>query len=323
MIVELKKKDFFIKFLINECSAYLNSYKFENFYDFSNYENHYSNSFLKEYETHPKIQLDSFNELNINENRLYVNSKWKKQDLKNKNVLEVGSGAGKFTEILIKTECNLFTIDSSDAIKINYKNNYNKLINDKTYFIKTDADKFIFQHKVFDYILIYGVLQNVKNQKKIIKNSIQLLKPGGKLSFDVTKGRKFYLHLINPKYLWRIFSIKINPAVLYNIVKFIVTKFYPVDTFFKAKLGKIGRIIAKILCPFPLINYHYLKLDLKSKIEMSVLDTYDALASRYDKPLTLNQIKKKLSEIEVENNISINNLEILEKNNLFVVNFSI
>ena len=132
----------------------------KNLINLNNEKKHYSDSFFEEYKRYPKIQLDSFNNLNLNEERFYSNSKWNQKDLKNKNILEVGSGAGKFTEILIKSGCNLITTDSSDAININFKNNH-KLDISKTVFIKTNANETIFRDNIFDYVVLYGVLQNV------------------------------------------------------------------------------------------------------------------------------------------------------------------
>jgi hypothetical protein len=54
---------------------------------------------------------------------------------------------------------------------------------------------------------------------------------------------------------------------------------------------------------------------------MSILDTYDCLASEYDHALTLNEVKILLKEIESEDNIYFNNLKIMEVNGLIVVNF--
>jgi 16S rRNA A1518/A1519 N6-dimethyltransferase RsmA/KsgA/DIM1 with predicted DNA glycosylase/AP lyase activity len=38
-------------------------------------------------------------------------------------VLEVGSGAGRFTEIILKTGATLFSCDYSDAVEANFENN--------------------------------------------------------------------------------------------------------------------------------------------------------------------------------------------------------
>ena len=77
-------------------------------------------------------------------------------------------------------------------------------------FIKNDLNQNIFNDSVFDFVILYGVLQNVDDQKGIIKDYIAKLKTGGKLSIDVTKAGKFYTHLLNPKYFWRNFFKRIK-----------------------------------------------------------------------------------------------------------------
>ena len=50
-----------------------------------------------------------------------------KNELENKDLLEVGSGNGRFTEILLDYKSNLITFDSSNAIFQNYKHNISKI----------------------------------------------------------------------------------------------------------------------------------------------------------------------------------------------------
>ena len=96
-------------------------------YDFTSIKtSHYSESFSYQWSKFKKIQLDSYTNIPLSYNRLIENTKWKLNKLKNKTVLEVGSGAGRFTEIFSKTNCNLFTMDSSNAIQVNYENNKKK-----------------------------------------------------------------------------------------------------------------------------------------------------------------------------------------------------
>ena len=287
--------------------------------DFSENKKHYSNSFFEEYKRHPLIQFDSFNKLSLNKDRFYNNSKWKKEDLDGKYLLEVGSGAGKFTEILLQTKANIVTIDSSDSIKINHKNNFKRNINN-VYFIKTNANENIFKNNVFDFVVLYGVLQNVDNQKKIIQNCVSYLKKGGKLTLDVTKAKDFYLHLINPKYFWRNLTKHMSPRKLYSLVNFYIPKFIRIDTFLKKKFGFLGRFLSKIIFPFPLINYYFLPLKNEIKLEMSILDTFDALASKFDKPITKNDLKLLIEEIESEQKIKFKKIEIFEKENLIIAN---
>lgn len=295
-------------------------YKFKNgVYNFLNNKPHYSDTFNLEYEKFSKIQYDSFNKLDITNNRFYACSRWSKNEIKNKNLLEVGSGGGRFTEIILKSKSNLYTFDSSNAIYTNYKNNKKKILNKKSYFIKADIIDLPFKKKFFDYIFCYGVIQNTKNPLNIINVLINFLNSNGKLSCDVTKGNNYNLHLLNPKYFWRILSTKIDERKLFNIVNFYVNKFYGIDTFLKKNLGVFGKFISRIIFPLPLINYHYLNLKKQLKINWSILDTFDCLASKYDNPLNKIIIQKYLKNLK-KNNKSIKKAYFFETNNTFVIN---
>ena len=76
-----------------------------------------------------KTQFDSYTNQQTTFKRLFKNTKWTEKELKGKRVLEVGSGAGRFTEIFKKTGCKLSSVDLSDAIFVNAKNNQSKNIN--------------------------------------------------------------------------------------------------------------------------------------------------------------------------------------------------
>ena len=288
--------------------------------DFSDNKVNYSENFFEEYKRYPKLQLDSFNKLDLNEVKFYDNSLWGKEELNNKDILEIGSGAGKFTEILLKTNCNLITADINDSIKINYENNFKNNSLNKVCFIKNNVNEIIFKEKTFDFIILYGVLQNANNQEGIIKDCISLLKKGGKLTLDVTRASNLHFHLLNPKYFWRIFFTKMSSSKIFKIVNFLVPKFIPVDTYLKKNLGFLGRIISKIFFPFPLINYFFLPLKKEIKLKMSVLDTFDALASQYDKPLTKMTLKKIIKNVEIELGLNLEKINITEKKGLIIVN---
>jgi len=59
----------------------------------------------------------------INSIRLFAESNWNKSDLKNINILEAGSGAGKFSKVILEeTEAFLYSFDSSSAVDVNKKN---------------------------------------------------------------------------------------------------------------------------------------------------------------------------------------------------------
>ena len=73
-----------------------------------------------------KTQFDSFTKQKLTESRLKVCSEWDLEKLKGKLLLEMGSGAGRFTEIFLKYGAIVVSVELSTAIFANYENNQNK-----------------------------------------------------------------------------------------------------------------------------------------------------------------------------------------------------
>ena len=62
---------------------------------------HYAGSFGFQWNAHRRTQLDSYTGLPLSRDRLFQVSGWP-EDLSGKTILEAGSGAGRFTEVLVK-----------------------------------------------------------------------------------------------------------------------------------------------------------------------------------------------------------------------------
>ena len=63
----------------------------------------YSSSFGMQWNIFAKTQLDSFSGTTISKDRFYRVTGWQENELKDSLILEAGSGAGRFTEIIAKT----------------------------------------------------------------------------------------------------------------------------------------------------------------------------------------------------------------------------
>jgi len=111
------------------------NYNFSNgMYNFLSDKSHYSDSFFIEHQKHSLIQFDSRNNLKLSEDRFYKGTNWEQKNLLNKNFLEVGSGGGRFIEIILKTSCKLYSIDSSDSIYVNFNNNKKNIRNSENFY---------------------------------------------------------------------------------------------------------------------------------------------------------------------------------------------
>jgi len=248
-------------------------------------EESYTASFGFQWNLFQKTQLDSFNNLNLSKERLFKGTKWQ-ENLKGDLILEVGSGSGRFTEILAKTNATIFTVDSSTAINANYKNNFR--FNNVT-FVRADINQMPFSNK-FDKILCFGVLQHTNSVRNTLNNLKQYLKPDGELVFDVYK-KKWYTYF-KWKYILRPFLKRINKQILLNIVKWSANFFYYPSLLIFKLFGKIYKNI------FPVVYYHEIIKEKKLSIEFSILDTFDMYSPEFDTPLSMNELHDILIDLE-------------------------
>ncbi len=251
----------------------------------------YASNFGLEWMKHAKTQYDSYSGSNLSEKRFFEETKWP-CDLSGEIILEAGSGSGRFTEQAAKTKAMIISFDYSAAVEANYQSNGDK---DNVLIVQADIYKMPFRKDYFDRIFCFGVLQHTPNPQASFYNLINHLKSGGKICVDVY--RKLRL-LFFTKYLVRIFTRKINSEKLYQGCKKWVN-FWWKPTAFITKLPK-GRFINKLL--FVFADYRGW-LSLKDEIlkEWAILDTFDMLSPKYDKPQSLRTIKKWFFNIGLKN----------------------
>jgi len=102
-----------------------------------------------------------------------------KRDLK---ILDLGIGTGQSTTPFFGKNCKMYGIDISNKMLKISKQKYSELITIK-YDISKGLKELNFKHKYFDLIIAIGVLEFVKNIKKIIKEVSWLLKSDGYFIF--------------------------------------------------------------------------------------------------------------------------------------------
>jgi ubiquinone/menaquinone biosynthesis C-methylase UbiE len=245
----------------------------------------YTESFGYQWNIFSKTQFDSNNNLKLSKNRLFRTTKWNK-NLGDNLILEVGSGSGRFTEILAKTKATIFTVDSSTAIEANYSNN-SKFKN--VFFLRSDMNNLPFDFQ-FDKILCLGVLQHTKDITKALKNLKRFLKKDGELVFDIYK-KNWYTYL-QWKYILRPFIKKIQKKILLNIISNLSNFFYYPSLYTYRLIGKIYKKI------FPIVYYHEIIQEKKLSIEFSTLDTFDMYSPEYDNPIKMSDLRMILNNLK-------------------------
>ena len=273
-------------------------------------ENNYADAFGEQWNRFPKVQLDSYNGQNLSETRLARCMRGHLADLKGKMVLEVGSGAGRFTEILLKHGAIVHSLDYSNAVDANRLNNGQ---NENLTLVQADIRQIPFPKASYDYVVCLGVIQHTPNSEESINCLWEMVKPGGHLVID---HYRWNLGLILPppiggaESLYRWLILKLPMKFRFKAVKSITDFWFPVHWFFR-KYSLIQRILVR-LSPVHFYYSHYEFPDRQTYYELALLDTYDGTTDFYKHYRNESQIEKFLEKIgakDIEITVGGNGIE--------------
>ena len=261
---------------------------------FTSSEN-YASGFGLQWNHFRKTQLDSYTGTTISRDRLARCLGGSLDIVKGKSVLEVGCGAGRFTEIMLAAGANVFACDLSEAVEANYENCHRW----PNYFVcQADMRQLPIEPHSFDVVLCLGVIQHTPSPEETIARLAMYVKPGGLLVID------HYSHAYPRNFLQR------------NIRRVLIQ--------LPASIGKASALaLARLLLPLhrrtwneqhsssalrrlllrhsPLIDYYeaYGQLGNKLLSEWSLLDTHDSLTDYYKHFRTTEEIAAALRNSEL------------------------
>lgn len=253
----------------------------------------YASNFGLQWNTFRSTQLDSRNGLWLSFRRFWSSTRWKPKDLVGKTVLEVGSGAGRFTEVLLDAGAVVVSVDYSNAVDANFANNAS---NGDVFFAQADLYQLPFADGVFDYVFCYGVLQHTPDPDRAYRAIFAKLKPGGRISIDYYRKFPYPNVWATPKYLWRPVTRKMAPERLLKIVQTYIPLWFPIDNAIR-RVPRIGPMILSIV-PIPCWNPVGSGLSYRQRKEWAVMDTFDALGAAYDEPRTLEEVRSMVASDE-------------------------
>lgn len=238
----------------------------------------YTGNFGYQWNKFVTTQVDKSININLSHERFFAETGWNKEDLTGKNVLEAGSGAGRFTQIVLDyTKANLYSIDYSNAVEANYKNNGP---HSRLHLFQASIYEMPFAPASFDKVFCLGVLQHTPDFEKSVKSLIDMVKPGGQLVVDFYPVRGWWTKL-HAKYIFRPFTKKMNHQKLYNLIERNIDWMINASQFLsKIGLGKLNRFL-----PICDIEGTFPKTISKQQLrELALLDTFDMFSPEYDQP---------------------------------------
>jgi SAM-dependent methyltransferase len=245
-----------------------------------------TSSFGFEWNKHPKTQFDSFNRMRLSEERFFRQTKWPK-DLSGQKILEVGSGAGRFTEVALQTGAQIFSVDSSLAVDANWNNNghHPNLI-----LCQTSLYELPFTTELFDRVFCFGVLQHTPDVALAFATIAKYVKPGGELTVDVYN-KNYWRNYHRPLYLIRPFTTRVSHERLYRWTSVWVPRLLPITTWLREHVPFLGQQVSALM---PIVDYHGILPTESEEIikQYSVLDTFDNLSPKYISPQSPDTVCK-------------------------------
>lgn len=259
----------------------------------------YAAGFGKQWKTFRRTQLDSYTGVAISRDRLTRCLGGSLDAVRNKSVLEVGCGAGRFTELLLSSGARVFASDLSSAVEANYDNCRDA----PGYFVcQADLHALPVHPGSFDVVVCLGVIQHTPEPEQAVAALSSVLKPGGLLVMDHYRYGPEDMTPIRQRI--RHFLVRRSPRFSLGCVRFVVALLWPVHRLLWQfrRHSPIAAARRKWLAISPVLDYHdyYSQLGPRLLYAWAALDTHDALTDRYKHKRTVEQIRKCLQGLGME-----------------------
>lgn len=259
-------------------------------------ESNYTDNFGREWNEFQKTQIDKFNGKSVSRERFFAQTGWDKIDLSGKNILEVGSGAGRFSQIVLDyTKANLFSVDFSSAVEANFRNNGP---HERLKLFRASIYDLPFEKSSFDFVFCLGVLQHTPDFKKSVQCLIEMVKPGGELVVDFYPIRGWYSK-INAKYMLRPFTKNMDQEKLMKLIRNNAAWMINATRFF-TNIG-FGKIVNRFIPVCDIETTVPKDISKEQLLEWVILDTFDMYSPAYDYPQRLSTVKNWFEEYGMKN----------------------
>ena len=245
-------------------------------------QSNYAESFGFQWNLHARTQLDSHSGLPISHDRLWT-AVGGKSDLTGQQVLEAGSGAGRFTEVLVASGANVVSFDYSTAVDAN-ANNQKTNAPENLHLFQGDIFSIPLHEASFDKVICLGVIQHTPDPERAFRSLASYVRPGGQLVVDIyASSLVAWLHW---KYLFRPITRRLKRETLYRFIEIVTPPLVPLARFLRRVAGRAG---ARLV---PIVEYSHLGLPPKLNVQWAILDTFDMYSPAHDHPQSLDSVTR-------------------------------
>ena len=246
----------------------------------------YAASFGEQWTIFDTTQFDDRTSLDASAARFFGETGWTPESLEGLDILEVGSGAGRFSRVVLqRTRANLYSVDYSTAVEANFRNN-GPLGAGRFHLAQASIYDLPFPDNRFDRVFCMGVLQHTPDFEKSVQALIAKAKPRGEIAVDFYQIRGFWTK-IHAKYMLRPLTRRMDRDRLLKMIDRNADWLMRASNLLeKARLGVLRRFL-------PVVDFHgtFPKgLTPDQLREWVVLDTLDMLSPEYDNPQKISAV---------------------------------
>lgn len=246
----------------------------------------YTANFGYQWNKFSRTQLDDA-EVDISRSRFFAETAWDPDDLAGKDVLEVGSGAGRFSQVVLRhTSATLWSIDYSEAVDANWQNNRH-IAPGRFHLFQASIYEMPFKDATFDKVFCLGVLQHTPDFGKSVAALVAKAKPGAEIVVDFYTMNGWWTK-VHAKYMLRPWVKKLQPERLLNLIESNVDWMMAAHRrLHRLRLGALARFL-----PLAELSHFPENLTPAQRREWAVLDTFDAFSPEFDQPQYLEDVVK-------------------------------
>jgi len=256
----------------------------------------YTDSFSFQWNKFAQTQIDD-GMLKQSGTRLWTETGWSPHSLKGQEVLEVGSGAGRFTRVFLSaSDAQLASVDYSEAVQANYANNRNYVEQGRLALAQASIYELPYRNGNFDKVFCLGVLQHTPDFRESLKCLLDKVRPGGELVVDFYPINGWWTK-INAKYIFRpILKRMPSERLLWMLTKAMPSLIAAYRVLKSVGLGVLTRFLP--ICDIDGTLPAGLSRD--KLLEWCILDTFDMFSPAYDNPQRIATVARWLGELGAE-----------------------
>ncbi|HTU65158.1 MAG TPA: class I SAM-dependent methyltransferase [Steroidobacteraceae bacterium] len=257
----------------------------------------YAEAFGEQWKHYRETQLDSFTKTDLTRDRLrrcLGEPLWARLNdpAERLQVLEVGCGAGRFTEVLLKLPGTAVTsTDLSSAVEPNQRNCPQDA---RHRIIQCDLNRFPFAKAQYDVVVCLGVVQHTQSSEGTIARLYEQVKPGGWLVIDhYPRNLAHYTRL--GEHALRPFLKRMKPGTAVRVTEKLTRWFFPLHKAVR-RVRPAQMLLSRVS---PVLTYFQAlpELDDRQQYEWAELDTHDSLTDWYKHVRTPGEIRRALTAL--------------------------